>query len=124
MGMGNGTPRNIGGTLTGMRVRITECHPYSAGLAAVSGQCYRYISIITFGRAAQRSTAFRCIHSVALAMRLSRPPLPLRISRADLHRDVFYAWLHGFSAELVAAVSCVWLSVGRSRLPARKLWQM
>lgn len=39
-------------TLTGMRVRITECHPYSAGLAAVSGQCHRYISIITFAIAA------------------------------------------------------------------------
>lgn len=79
-----------------MRVRITGCHPYSAGLAAVSGQCYRYISIITFGRAVQRSAAFRC----TLRCR-NAPPVPSapaarsparRVSRAsapraDLHRD-------------------------------------
>lgn len=60
-------------TLTGMRVRITECHPYSAGLAAVSGQCYRYISIITFSLAAQRSAAFRYTHS-ATPRCVARPP--------------------------------------------------
>jgi len=60
-----------------MRVRITGCHPYSAGLAAVSGQCYRYISIITFGRAAQRSAAFRSLAcaSARISASVSRDPI-------------------------------------------------
>lgn len=68
-------------TLTGMRVRITECHPYSAGLAAVSGQCYRYISIITFSLAAQRSAAFRYTHA-ATPRCIAHPPAVSRSHHA------------------------------------------
>lgn len=70
-------------TLTGMRVRITGCHPYSAGLAAVSGQCHRYISIITFAIATSRlhSNAHAALPHCAAVVRLhisSRRPICIR----------------------------------------------
>ena len=56
-------------TLTGMRVRITGCHPYSAGLAAVSGQCHRYISIITFAIATAGCIPMHALRRTALCGR-------------------------------------------------------
>jgi len=86
-------------TLTGMRVRITGCHPYSAGLAAVSGQCYRYISIITFGRAAQRSAAFRSLACASARISASVSRDPICIATCPVQTPVTASVTAGFNVE-------------------------
>lgn len=74
-------------TLTGMRVRITGCHPYSAGLAAVSGQCHRYISIITFAIATAGCIPMHALCRTALRSSgayLFRRPICIRYASALL----------------------------------------
>lgn len=126
-------------TLTGMRVRITECHPYSAGLAAVSGQCYRYISIITFSLAAQRSAAFRYTHP-ATPRCIARPSgvsrshhagrfasrriVCKRAARPRLSHLQFDPRFHGyarFNVESVAELPGLTVLMAS---PARKFWWM